>query len=381
VLVTAQVGFSVVLVALAGLFSHSMAQLRAVDLGFRHQNAVAFAIDTPPTMDAVQRVARRERLMDGLERLPGVSAVSCSFPGPFLAGTSSTTVRIPGVENLPEGMGTSIHTAGPRYFETIGATLVTGRGIERTDTAQSPRVAVVNKAFVRQYLAGDPRVLGRQVIAAKPEPMTIVGVVRDMAHDGLRSKPAPTIYAPVAQSEADWEPTIVVRGSLSPEVLVAAIRREFAGLGLQLASEPKPIRKRIDESIFQDRLLATIGGFFGILALALAAVGLYGVVAYGTARRAREIGIRIALGARRGEVVWMVLRDALALVAAGLVLGLPASYAAARQVGALLFDVKPLDPATFAITAIVLAAIGGAAALLPARRAARLEPLAVLRQD
>ena len=133
--------------------------------------------------------------------------------------------------------------------------------------------------------------------------------------------------------------------------------------------------------MYQDRLLATIGGFFGILALALAAVGLYGVVSYGTARRAREIGIRIALGARRGEVVWMVLRDGLLLVAAGLALGLPVSYAAARQVAALLFGVKPLDPATFAITAAVLGAIGVAAALIPARRAATLEPLSVLRQD
>ena len=141
------------------------------------------------------------------------------------------------------------------------------------------------------------------------------------------------------------------------------------------------MRRRIDESLFQDRLLATLGGFFGILALTLAAVGLYGVVAYGTARRAREIGIRIALGARSGAVVWMVLRDALVLVVAGLAVGLPASYAAARQVGSLLFGVKPLDAATFIATAAVLGGIGFAAALLPARRAASLDPLAVLRQD
>jgi ABC-type antimicrobial peptide transport system permease subunit len=197
----------------------------------------------------------------------------------------------------------------------------------------------------------------------------------------LRSKPEPTVYAPVAQSDPEWEPSIVLRASLPTEALVAAIRREFAAAGMHLADEPKPIRQRIDESVYQDRLLATIGGFFGILALALAAVGLYGVVAYGTARRAREIGIRIALGARRGEVVWMVLRDALVLVAAGLAIGLPASYAAARQVAALLFGVKPLDPATFAITTAVLGAVGIGASLLPARRAATLEPLAVLRQD
>jgi ABC-type antimicrobial peptide transport system permease subunit len=190
------------------------------------------------------------------------------------------------------------------------------------------------------------------------------------------------LYIPLAQSgPGDFEPTIVACGGVATETLMAAIRREFASLGLRLANEPKPLRQRIDESVFQDRLLATVGGFFGVLALALAAVGLYGVVAYGTARRAREIGIRIALGARRGEVARMVLGDALALVAAGLALGLPAAYAAARQVAALLFEVQALDPATFAATAGVLGAIGAAAALLPARRAAALEPLSVLRQD
>jgi predicted permease len=382
VLVTVQVAFSVVLVALAGLFGHSMVELRSVDLGFRHQNSMAFAIDSPPAMDEAQRNARRNRLLEGLERVPGVTSVSYAFPGPYLGGSSNATVQIPGVETgAREGSWTSVHAVGPRYFETIGATVAAGRGVDRTDTAKARPVAVVNEAFVRQYLPGDARVLDRSLISGTPEAKAIVGVVRDIAHDGLRSKPVPTVYIPAAQQKSDWEPTIVARASLTPEVLTAAIRREFASAGLQFAMEPKPIRQRIEESVFQDRLLATLGGFFGILALALAAVGLYGVVAYGTARRAREIGIRIALGARRGEVVWMVLRDALVMVAAGLVLGLPASYLAAKQVAALLFGVKPLDPATFAITAAVLGAIGVGAALLPARRAATLEPLSVLRQD
>lgn len=382
VLVTVQVAFSVVLVALAGLFGHSMAQLRSVDLGFAHRHAVAFAIDSPPAIDARQRTVRRERLLERLERIPGVVSVSHAFPGPYQDGSSSGTVTIPGVPAAgKEATWTAIHTVGPRYFETIGAAMAAGRGIERTDAAGARPVAVVNEAFVRQYLPADPRVLDRSLIAGKSEPMAIVGVVRDISHDGLRAKPVPTVYVPAAQTKSDWEPSIVVRATVTPESLTAAIRREFAGLGMNQATQPQPIRQRIDRSIFQDRLLATIGGFFGFLALALAAVGLYGVVAYGTARRAREIGIRIALGARRGAVVWMVLRDALALVLAGLIVGLPASYVAGRQVAALLFGVKPLDPATFVLTAAVLGGIGVAAALLPARRAAGLEPLSVLRQD
>jgi ABC-type antimicrobial peptide transport system permease subunit len=242
-------------------------------------------------------------------------------------------------------------------------------------------VAIVNEAFIRQYLPDERSALDRFLTAGRQQPMRIVGIVRDIGHDGLRSKPVPTVYIPTPQYQAGWEPTIVARATGNAQSLIAAIRAEVSRIGLLVDGEVKPVGQRIDESVFEDRLLATIGGFFGLLALALAAVGLYGVVAYGTARRAREIGIRIALGARRGEVVWLVLRDALVLVAAGLALGLPASYAAARQVAALLFGVKPLDPFTFAITAAVLGAIGGAAALLPARRAATLQPLSVLRQD
>ncbi len=382
-LVTAQVAFSVVLVSLAGLFSHSLKQLRAVDLGFRNDDVIAFSMDFPGSWQARQKVAPRDRLVAELERMPGVSSVSFAFPGPFRAGSSRATVRVLGGQAAAkEDEWSNVHKVGARYFETLGAPILAGRDVTPGDTANSRRVAVVNEAFVRQFLPGETNVLDRMVSAGGPQPLAIVGVARDIVHDGLRSKPSPAVYAPATQEPPTIEPTILVRSALAPQALISGIRAQAAKLGPQIAvSEPKPLRQRIDQSIFQDRLLATLAGFFGILALALAAVGLYGVVAYGTARRAREIGIRIALGARRGEVVRMVLGDALVLVAAGLVLGLPASYAAARQVSALLFGVKPLDLPTFAITAAVLGAIGFAAALVPARRAATLEPLSVLRQD
>ena len=160
------------------------------------------------------------------------------------------------------------------------------------------------------------------------------------------------------------------------------MRREAENLGPQVAvTEPLTLQRQIDDDIFQDRLLAAISGFFGALALLLAGIGLYGVVAYGTVRRSAEIGIRIALGARRGAVLWMVLRDALLLVAAGLALGVPVSLAAARAVASLLFEVKAGDPFALAGTAGVLAAIGIAASFVPALRAASVEPLRVLRHD
>jgi ABC-type antimicrobial peptide transport system permease subunit len=157
---------------------------------------------------------------------------------------------------------------------------------------------------------------------------------------------------------------------------------ELSGLGNAIAvTDIETLQQHIDDSIFEQRMLAALGGFFGTLALILAVVGLYGVVAYGTARRSGEIGIRIALGARRGQVTWMILRDSLALVAIGLVVGLPAALAAARTVESVLFGIKPGDPVTFVSTAVILAGAGVAAAFLPARRAARLEPSQVLRHE
>jgi putative ABC transport system permease protein len=381
-LVIVQVAFSVVLVVLAGLFGHSLAELRAFDPGFRNQNLVNFSLDFPRSWKPPQTGAARQQFLAQLEAMPGVSLVTYGFPGPFQGGYSSATVRVPGSAATADAAAwVGRQYVAPRFFEALGATLVDGREFMRTDSASSRQVAVVNEAFVRQFLPGETRVLER-VLNMGDKPTYIVGVVRDIAHEGLREKIEPRVYVPAAQAESGWEPSIVVRAGMPAESLIPAVRREAAHLGPQVGiTEPKTIRQAVDDSIFQERLLATLGGFFGFLALGLAAIGLYGVVAYGTARRAREIGIRIALGARRQSVVWMVLRDALLLAAVGLVVGLPAAYAAARQVSALLFGVRPADAVSYVSTAAVLVAVGMGAAFLPARKAAGLEPLSVLRQD
>jgi predicted permease len=323
-----------------------------------------------------------------LESLPGVTSVSNGFPGLFQRGFWGATIRVPGSERTArEPVEVDMQYVAPRFFETIGSVPLLGREFDRNDTATSRKVAVVSETFVRAFLPGEAHPLDRTLSFddSKPEggaPVFIVGVVRDIRQKGPREKPAPTVYVPATQTDSPSWPAILVRTQMPQAALLTAVYRELARLGPGGALwEWMTIREQVDDSIFRERMLATLSGFFGALALLLAAVGLYGVVAYGTARRAGEIGIRLALGAERGQVLWMVLRDALALVGLGLAIGLPVSLAAARTVSSILFGIEPADPLAFLSTAAVLAAIGLAAAFLPARRAATLEPSQVLRHE
>ena len=365
-LVIAQVAFSVMLVALAALFGHSLAALRSFELGFRNQNVMTIAID-----------GDRERLMRTFAAIPGVSSVSYGSPGPFLGGFGSRTARIPdSAAPAGEPVTVSVQDIAPRYFEILGSPLGAGREFDVHDNAGARKVALVNEAFVRRYFPGDGKVLSRVLDFEQRanDPAYIVGVVRDIPHQGFRKPVEPTVYVPVAQHPASFG-EIVLQTNRSAAELIPYVRREG------LTNDPVTIRRTIDESIFQDRLLAAVGGFFGVLALVLAAVGLYGVVAYGTARRAREIGIRIAMGAARPGVLWMVMRRALMLVAAGLLAGFPVALIAARKLAVLLFGIGPDDFTAFFATGLALAIVGAAAAFGPALRASRLEPMRVLREE
>jgi predicted permease len=390
VLVVAQVAFSAVLVVLAGLFGHSLSQLRSVDPGLGNRNTIAFQMDFPKSWGLKDQEAIRDRFLAAVEGLPGVVAASYAFPGPFRSGSAFVSIRVPGSERTArDPVDVEIHQVGPRHFETIGTRPILGRDIDRNDTAGTRKVVVVNEAFVRAFLTGEGNPLARVVSFddSKPqggEPAYVIGVVPDITHYGLRERIKPTVYVPYSQANPvfPYPPTILVQARAPASAVVPALRRELQRLGPQVAlTDPQTIREQIDDSIYQDRLLAALSGFFGSLALALAAIGLYGVVAYSTARRSGEIGIRIALGARRGMVLWMVLRDALVLVALGLGIGLPGALLAARGTASVLFEVRPADPASFAFTAGVLACVALAAAFVPARRAASIEPLDALRHD
>jgi predicted permease len=386
VLVVAQVAFSVVLVALAGLFGHSLLALRSVDLGFRNQSVIAFNLDFPRLWKGDFH-RPQEQLMKTLAETPGIYSVSCAFPGLFGGGSSDSTIRVPGSQRTATEPADVDQTyVSPRYFETVGAGL-RGREFDRNDTAASPKVAVVNEAFVREFLRGEahPEARWLSFDDSKPEGgerTSIVGVVRDIRQDGIQQKIAPRVYVPLTQKALDLPPDILVRTALSPAAVRAVVLRELPKLGAGVAvTEWATIRQRIDDSIFETRLLAMLGGFFGVLALLLAAVGLYGVMSYGMAKRSGEIGIRMALGARRADVVGMVLGDALMLVAAGLILGFPLAWAAARAVHSLLFGIDAVDPLAFGGTGAVLIAVALGAAFLPAHRAASIDPMRALRHE
>jgi predicted permease len=381
-LVVAQVAFSVMLVVLAGLFGRSLTTLRSLDLGFRNQNIIAFTIYMPGSWQPAGTDAAREKLLARMETLPGVSMVSFGLPGPFQGGFLSSSLRVPGSElTAREPAWVNVQQVAPRYFEILGSAPVSGREFTRTDTAAAPKVALVNQAFVRAFLPGEQHPMNRVLDFGGPDLDAIVGVVRDIPHKGLREKIEPTVYLPVTQNPAAFG-AVLLRSERQYGDMAPAIRREVERLGPEVSvSDPKTIRQSIDESIFQDRLVATVGGFFGGLALLLAGIGLCGVMAYAVARRAREIGIRTALGARRSAVLWMVLRGTFALVAAGLALGIPASLVAARKVAPVLFGIQPDDSPTFVTTGCLLLAVGLAAAFVPARRAASLDPMRVLRQE
>jgi hypothetical protein len=276
---------------------------------------------------------------------------------------------------------------GPAYFATLGNRPLEGREFDENDWQTGRKIAVVNEAFRHEFLPCARNPVGRVLSFddSKPEggePTYIVGLVRDILHDGVKEAAKPTIYIPLRAADVNFDPTLLVRGQLSWEAILPLIRAEVIRVDPEVAMrEPRSLRERVDDSIYLDRLTATLSGFFGGLALLLAAVGIYGVMAYSVARRAGEIGLRIALGAGAGKIQWMVLRDGLVLIAAGIAIGLPLALASARVSASLLFGVRANDSLAIGSTVAVLLIAGVGAAWIPARRAAAIAPVEALRHE
>ena len=380
-LVVAQVALSVVLVVAAGLFIRSLAGLTALDLGMRNHGVLTFSLDAPHSYTQAALQALPSRLLDRLSTLPGVLSASAGFPGTYQVGSSSGDLFIPGLEKSAQP-NVARQNVYPRFFETLGSPPVTGREFDLHDRPGSRKVAVVNQALAQKFFGGqDP--IGRGVgVHGTSADTLIVGLVPNIQHDGVREPAVPVIYLPALQEPPPMPPQFLLHATIPPRDLLRLIRREAAALDPALeVDQAETVQQRIDRSIFSERMLALLSACFGALALTLAAIGLYGVISFVVTRRTAEIGIRVALGAQRAGVVWMVLREALWMVVAGVVVGVPAALAATRLARGILYGIRPGDPTAVLIGVAALLVVGVSAGLIPARRAAAIDPIETLRTE
>jgi putative ABC transport system permease protein len=372
-LIVAQVSLSLVLVIGAGLFMRSLSNLRALDRGFTPGTVLLATVD--PSRAGLSSPALQtfnQSLLAAVEQLPGVTAVSAGVVTPLEGGGMSQSMTVNGVSSGLEEVYFNI--IAPRYFDVLGTPLIAGREFTASDDERAPAVGIVNAAFVRKYLTeGSP--LGQHVkMSGATREMEIVGVVKDAAYETLRAPAPPTVYASYLQTKG--RPMTLLVDAHAP---IAGVATALRG-AIQPLTPAKPVRMRtfasqLEDSLFNDRLMMWLTSIFGLLALGLAAVGLYGLMSYTVVTRTREIGVRLALGARPVRVVRMVLGKALAMVALGILIGLPAAWLLSRLVAQLVFGLNPTDTPTILVAVAVLALVGIASAGIPARRAAMVDPV------
>jgi predicted permease len=392
-LVVAQVALSLLLLVVAGLFARTLHNLKSVDAGFQADGVLTMDVAPPETLYQGVRLANlRKDIVARVERLPGVRSASLGALSPLAGYNRGVSIE---VSNFTPRSGQdneiSMNQVSPGYFQTFGVSVLRGRGLTDADNESAPRVALFNEAAARFYF-GDRSPLGAIIRFGyspryekePPPPYEIVGVVRDTRYDNLREPDTRMIYLPLAQKRDRLlgQLTLAVRAEGRPTELIAATINEIRGAGSDiLITNIASFNEQIDQSLVRERLVATLSLFFGALALLLACIGLYGVMSYDVARRTHEIGVRMALGASSRRVMRLVLRETLLWVALGSALGLGAALATTRWVESLLFGLKPHDPLTIGLAAIVLLAVAAVAAYLPARRASRVDPMAALRRE
>jgi predicted permease len=384
--VVAQVALSLLLLIAAGLFVRTLINLQSIPSGFNQENAVLLQVDTSATGykgDDPKLPALLNEVEEKVKAVPGVQAASFAFIV-FNQGFWTSIAHSRG-DNLADGESRSLRNniVGPDFFAVMGIPLVQGRTFGPQDTAKSQKVAVVSESMARKFFPdGSP--IGKRFGIGRlelPEDIEVIGVVKDAKYGNLKEEFRPMAFYPHSQ-KPDMLGNFVVRFSGPASAVVPQVRQVITQTNRNLAiDDVVSLSEHIGRSLVQQKLVARLASFFGLLALLLACIGLYGVMSYGVARRTNEIGIRMALGARGRGVLWLVLREALVLVVIGLVVGLIVALLITKTAESLLYELKPNDPLTIALATLLLATIAVLAGYFPARRAARVDPMVALREE
>jgi predicted permease len=380
-LIAGEVALCTILLIGSGWFVRTLWNLRTLDAGFVRDQVLLAFVGAPTGVKGPEAFARFEEMHARLTAIPGVRSVAYSNFSLMVGDGIANDIDAQGHQaSKTENLTATELRVSPGFFQTLGTPLLLGRDFGDRDEAGAPLVAIVNEAFTRHFY-GNVNAIGKHFGEHGPKSALdyeIVGVAKDTKYASLRDKAQPIFYRPFRQVRADTGMVIAIRSAGDLGGLAPAIRDTARENGVSV-TKITPMSTVIDTSLATERMVAQLSTAFGGLALLVASIGIYGILAYRVARRTREIGVRIALGASRGSVQWMIVRESLALLTIGVAIGIPVALGLSRYVKSLFYGLTPADPWTIAGALAMLAIVSMAAAFLPARRAARIDPMAALR--
>jgi predicted permease len=394
-LIVAQVALALVMLTGAGLLLRSLQRLFAIDPGFRAENLLIVPLELPRAAYAAAKDEAGKRAVDErnnqyfvqlterVKALPGVESATTAWITPLMPRIAKSSVVIEGWQTQPgENIAIDESRVGPGYHELLGIPFVQGRGFTERDNANAPGVVIINETLARTYFPNQ-NPLGKRLSLGPKQPwLEIIGVTRDHRLHSLTETPLPHFDLPALQRPYGSSARLVVRTKLDPQAVLPAVRKEALALNAQVTVEPPTtVYDELKNSIAAARMASALTSLFGLMALLLTAIGLYGVMSYAVSRRTHEIGIRMALGAQTGDVLRLVVRQGLQLVLIGLALGLTGALALTRLLSSLLYGVSATDPATFVVISLLLTAVALLACYIPARRATKVDPMVALRYE
>jgi predicted permease len=385
-LVAAQIAFCLLLLVVAGLFVRSMQALTQTDIGFDRDRLLVAQMDVRSMgYSNAQRQALYDRVLERVRRIPGVVSASVSLNGPLGTSSRASSLIVEGYTPAAnERLVTNIEIVTADYFETVGLALVEGRAFTPDDARPGSRSTIVNQTMARRFFPAGGAI-GKRWTSDEPlqaDSPVIVGVVQDAKYVDVRGATPNMIYHLAGSIPEDVLGNLEIRTSGAPYTLAATIRQALSELEPALpVFDIVPLEQRLNRGLTNDRLIANLTSAFGIVALLLACLGLYGTISYGVARRISELGLRMALGADRATVAWLVVREAITLVGIGALVGLPLAFVAGRSILWLLHGVGAVDPASYTQATVLLLMVAGVAAYLPAHRASRIDPMVALRSE